>query len=109
MDHSNAMERLIIASIGECMVELQETQPGVIQQTFGGDTLNTAIYMARLGQNLPVQVDYVTALGTDKFSSDMIAFWEKEQVGSSMVQRLEEGRPGLYYIHPHLLQTECSS
>ncbi|MBT8361693.1 MAG: sugar kinase [Desulfobacterales bacterium] len=92
------MKKFTISLIGECMIEIQEIEPGVIQQTFGGDTLNTAIYMARLSQGLPVQVDYVTALGTDQFSDLMVAFWEKEQVGSSMVQRIEGGRPGLYYI-----------
>ena len=92
------MKKFTIALIGECMIELQEIQPGVIQQTFGGDTLNTAIYMARISQGLPVRVDYVTALGTDQFSEEMISFWEKEQVGSSMTQRIAGGRPGLYFI-----------
>lgn len=92
------MKPFHIALIGECMIELQELQPGKVHQTFGGDTLNTAIYMARLGRNLPVKVDYVTALGTDSFSEAMIAFWEKEAVGSSMVQRIAGKRPGLYYI-----------
>ena len=59
-DYLNAMDKFTIALIGECMIELQEAQRGIFQQTFGGDTLNTAIYMARLGQDLPVQVDYVT-------------------------------------------------
>ena len=80
------------------MIELQEIQSKTIQQTFGGDTLNTAIYMARLGADLPIEVDYVTALGTDSFSDAMIAFWEKESVGSSMVQRIDGTLPGLYYI-----------
>ena len=38
------MDHLKLALIGECMIELQETEPGVTTQTFGGDTLNTAIY-----------------------------------------------------------------
>lgn len=92
------MKKFKIALIGECMIELQEVRSEVIQQTFGGDTLNTAIYMARLGCNLPVQIDYVTALGTDSFSDAMIKFWEKESVGSSMVQRIDGKLPGLYYI-----------
>ncbi len=87
-----------IALIGECMIELQEISQGNIQQTFGGDTLNTAIYMARIGRGMPVNVDYVTAVGSDSFSHAMIEFWEKEHVRSSMVQRVEGKRPGLYYI-----------
>ncbi len=92
------MQQFKIALIGECMIELQEIETGAVQQTFGGDTLNTAIYMARLGLSLPVLVDYVTAVGTDSFSDAMIAFWKKELVGSTMVQRICEKRPGLYYI-----------
>lgn len=87
-----------IALIGECMIELQEISPGEVQQTFGGDTLNTAVYMARIAKGLPINVDYVTAVGTDPFSEAMIRFWEKENVGSSMIQRIDGKRPGLYYI-----------
>lgn len=87
-----------VAAIGECMIELQEIEPGKTQQTFGGDTLNAAIYMARLADIFPVQVDYVTALGTDSFSEGMKSFWEQEGVGSSMVLQLEGELPGLYYI-----------
>ncbi len=89
---------LKIACIGECMIELQETGPGQTKQTFGGDTLNTAIYAARLGDSLPLEVDYVTAVGRDTFSAKMIAFWEQEGVGSDLVLRQEGELPGLYYI-----------
>jgi len=86
------------ALIGECMIELQEVEPGVTKQTFGGDTLNTAMYMARLSRYFPVKVDYVTALGLDNFSDRMVAFWEAEGVGSDLVLRQEGESPGLYYI-----------
>ncbi len=86
------------ALIGECMIELQEIEPGITQQTFGGDTLNAAIYMARLGRYFPVRVDYVTALGCDSFSERMAAFWEREGVGSGLVLREKGEMPGLYYI-----------
>lgn len=87
-----------VALIGECMIELQEIEPGKTQQTFGGDTLNAAIYMARLGRYFPVRVDYVTALGCDNFSDKMVAFWEREGVGSGLVLRQAGKMPGLYYI-----------
>ena len=87
-----------IACIGECMIELQEISPGVTSQTFGGDTLNTAIYCARLARDLPLEIDYVTALGTDTFSERMVRFWENEGVGSSLVLRQPGETPGLYYI-----------
>ena len=92
------MDHVKLALIGECMIELQEVAPSETRQTFGGDTLNTAIYCARLARELPLEVDYVTALGTDSFSSRMVRFWEKEGVGSELVIRQENESPGLYYI-----------
>lgn len=92
------MKIVKLALIGECMIELQEISPGVSSQTFGGDTLNTAIYCSRLARDLPLEVDYVTALGTDTFSERMVRFWEEEGVGSSLVLRQPGETPGLYYI-----------
>ena len=80
------------------MIELQEISPGVTNQTFGGDTLNTSIYCARLARELPLEIDYVTALGTDTFSERMVKFWEQEGVGSSLVLRQPGETPVLYYI-----------
>jgi len=57
------------ACIGECMIELREEPDGRLARAYGGDTLNTAVYMARLG----LAVDYVTALGDDAFSDEMAA------------------------------------
>jgi 2-dehydro-3-deoxygluconokinase len=48
-----------IASIGECMIELKQAERGLYSRGYGGDTLNTAVYLARLG----IKVDYITALG----------------------------------------------
>ena len=49
-----------VACLGECMIELREMADGHFSRGYGGDTLNTAVYLARLG----VAVDYVTALAT---------------------------------------------
>ncbi|OCR21604.1 ketodeoxygluconokinase [Pseudomonas syringae] len=86
-----------IALIGECMIELQQHANGSLQQSFGGDTLNTAVYIARL-LGRTAQVDYVTALGDDSFSDAMCRVWEQEGIGLSKVQRLPGRLPGLYCI-----------
>ncbi|MEB0042080.1 MULTISPECIES: sugar kinase [unclassified Pseudomonas] len=86
-----------IALIGECMIELQQHANGTLQQSFGGDTLNTAVYMARMLGGTS-QVDYVTALGDDSFSDAMCQVWADEQIGLSRVQRLPGRLPGLYCI-----------
>ncbi len=83
-----------IAAIGECMLELRSSGFGPARFGFGGDTLNCALYLARLG----VAVDYVTLLGDDPYSADMLAAWEAEGVGTSRVVRLPGRLPGLYAI-----------
>lgn len=83
-----------VACIGECMMELSERPDGSLLRGYGGDTLNTALYLARLG----VAVDYVTALGDDPWSEEMLAAWAAEGVGTGQVRRLPGRMPGLYII-----------
>lgn len=86
-----------IAVIGECMIEL--SQKGTdLSRGFGGDTLNTAVYIARQVQPEALGVHYVTALGTDSFSEEMIAAWRREGVRTDLIQRLDNKLPGLYFI-----------
>lgn len=83
-----------VACLGECMIEIVERPDGLLSRGFGGDTLNTAVYLARLG----VTVDYVTALGTDPFSDEMLLAWQGEGIGTRMIPRVEGRVPGLYLI-----------
>jgi 2-dehydro-3-deoxygluconokinase len=76
------------------MIELREAEGGLYARGYGGDTLNTAIYLARLG----IDVDYITALGDDPMSDQMIADWASEGVGTERVARLPGKLPGLYMI-----------
>ena len=61
-----------------------------------GDTMNTAVYMARLAPSL--QVDYVTALGDDPFSDRIADFISANGVGTKPIQRIAGTSPGLYAI-----------
>jgi 2-dehydro-3-deoxygluconokinase len=83
-----------VACIGECMIELKQAQGGLFSRGYGGDTLNTSVYLARLG----VQVDYISALGDDSLSDEMIAGWAAEGIGTSCVARLKGKLPGIYMI-----------
>jgi 2-dehydro-3-deoxygluconokinase len=83
-----------VASIGECMIELRQAPGGLYSRGFGGDTLNTAVYLARLG----VETDYITALGNDALSDEMIGGWQAEGVGTAKVPRLKGKLPGIYLI-----------
>jgi 2-dehydro-3-deoxygluconokinase len=86
-----------VASIGECMIELGQRDSGALAMGFGGDTLNTAVYLARAAAP-GVAVDYVTALGDDPYSDEMLEGWQAEGVGTDKVARLEGKLPGLYLI-----------
>lgn len=83
-----------IASLGECMVELSPRPGGLFALGYGGDTLNTAVYLARLG----VPTDYVTAMGDDSLSERVVSAWAAEGVGIGLVRRLPGRMPGLYLI-----------
>lgn len=80
------------------MIELRQApggQPGgLYSRGYGGDTLNTAVYLSRLG----VDVDYITALGDDALSDEMVASWATEGIGTKRVARLPGKLPGLYMI-----------
>jgi 2-dehydro-3-deoxygluconokinase len=89
-----------VAAIGECMLELSNPLAKPLQRnmqlqfSYGGDTLNTAVYLARLG----VECAYVTALGDDPYSEWLLQEWEKEQVDTAMVMKMPNRVPGLYVI-----------
>ena len=83
-----------VASIGECMIEFSQTPDGAFRRGFGGDTLNTALYLSRLG----VDVSYVTALGDDALSEAMLTSWQSEGIKTDLVLRVAGRLPGLYMI-----------
>ncbi|MCB8838686.1 sugar kinase [Aurantimonas sp. VKM B-3413] len=87
-----------IVAIGECMVELSSAGEGLYRRGFAGDTFNTAWYLAR---SLPADwhASYLTALGTDAISDEMLAFFAAAGIGTGAVRRLERAMPGLYMIH----------
>jgi 2-dehydro-3-deoxygluconokinase len=90
-----------VYAIGECMIELQKSAHGpqaAMDYRFGGDTLNTAVYMARLLDPAVANVAYVTGLGTDGMSAEMVAAWEREGIATDSVLRLPDRLPGIYMI-----------
>ncbi len=82
-----------VVSIGECMIELRDRSDG-LTRAFGGDTLNTAVYLARLG----VRTGYLTAMGDDPYSAETLAAWQAEGVECGDVAILPGRMPGLYAI-----------
>lgn len=89
-----------IAAIGEAMVEiatLPDTE-NMAKVGFGGDTLNSALYAARLLKNSPHSVSYVTLLGDDPYGRRMKKVWEEEGILCEHVGEMEGRETGLYSI-----------
>jgi hypothetical protein len=82
-----------IICIGEAMLELS-SRAGACHLGYGGDTLNTAIHLARLGHD----VAYLTALGADPFSADLRSKWADEGLDTSLILTDTARNPGLYAI-----------
>lgn len=89
-----------IAAIGEVMVELAPypvaDNPGreIMSLSFAGDTYNTSVYMSRLG----VDVDYVTQLGQDPYSEQILARMQQDKIGTALINQVAGRSPGLYII-----------
>jgi 2-dehydro-3-deoxygluconokinase len=80
--------------IGEAMLELSR-RGGGWRLGYGGDTLNTAIHLARAG----IKTAYLTALGSDPCSDDMKQKWIAEGLDTSLVVTDPTRNPGLYAIN----------
>lgn len=78
---------------GEAMLEYHSH--GGAGLRYGGDTLNTAIHLARAGH----EVAFVTAVGTDPVSDALVAAWAAEGIDTRHVLRHPERSPGIYAIH----------
>lgn len=92
-----------IACIGEAMVELSLHAESLSASVgYAGDTLNAAVYLQRtlLEENTSSaeSVCYVTALGKDKFSGQIIQLMKNESLNTSLLAYSKDRVPGLYAI-----------
>jgi 2-dehydro-3-deoxygluconokinase len=85
----------LFVSIGECMVELAPASGDLYHRGFAGDTLNTAWYVRALTDH---RVDYLTAVGTDALSRELVAFIAGAGIGTAAIRRIENRTLGLYLI-----------
>lgn len=83
-----------VVSVGEVMVELVRGSDGRFSIGCGGDTFNTAVYLARHG----VDVAYATALGDDSYSDSVFALASAEGIATDLMLRVPGRLPGLYLI-----------
>src|SRR5437868_1488499 len=83
-----------VISVGEVMIELSRGGDGRYGLAFGGDTFNTAVYLARAG----VDVAYATALGDDAYSDALMALASAEGVRTELIVRVPNRTTGLYLV-----------
>lgn len=78
------------------MVELAPAGQGLLRQGIAGDTFNTSWYLKRLRPGWAV--DYLSAVGTDAISGEMLGFMAAAGIGTGHVQRRADRTVGLYLI-----------
>jgi len=83
-----------VICVGEVMVELSRGNDGRYGMGFGGDTFNTAVYLARAG----IPAAYATAMGDDPYSDGLMALATAEGVNGDLIRRMRGRMPGLYLI-----------
>lgn len=86
-----------IAIIGECLIELSSNgtlaESSTLNKFFGGDTVTTAVAVARLG-GAPA---YITKVGNDGFSEFIISSLQKENIDTSHIKTNDE-QNGMYIV-----------
>lgn len=90
-------QKIDIAVIGECLIELSANgslaDTSTLNKYFGGDTVTTAVAIARLGGN----VTYLTKVGNDGFSEFILSSLQKENIDTSLIKTNEE-QNGMYIV-----------
>ena len=86
-----------VICVGEVMVELSRGTDARYGLSFGGDTFNTAVYLARAG----VDAAYATAVGDDPYSNALIALATAENVNRDLIARVPGRMPGLFFSGRH--------
>src|SRR5215468_2952403 len=88
------MSETQVVCVGEVMIELARGADGRFAMGCGGDTFNTAIYLARAG----LRTAFATALGDDPYSGGVLALAAAEGVTSELVLRVPGRLPSLALI-----------
>lgn len=87
-------ERLDVLCLGEAMGEIAFSPAGVPQVAVGGDTFNTAIYLARAG----LRVGFASAVGEDPFGDLIQRSLRENDVSDRLLRRVPGAVTGLYAI-----------
>jgi len=90
------MSAIDILSIGEPMVEFNQTRPGELNylQGYGGDSSNVAIAAARSG----ARTAYMTRVGDDEFGRLFLELWKQEGVDTRGVEIDAQAYTAVYFV-----------
>jgi 2-dehydro-3-deoxygluconokinase len=91
---TNGERKSRVVAVGEVMIEMARGSDGRFAMACGGDTFNTAVYLARAG----VEVGYATALGDDPYSDSIVSMAGAEGVKTDLILRVAGRQPGLYLV-----------
>jgi 2-dehydro-3-deoxygluconokinase len=80
--------------VGEVLIELARGADGRFALSCGGDTFNTAVYLARAG----VDVAFATAMGDDPYSESIAALAAAEGVLGHLMLRVPGRLPGMCLV-----------
>ena len=87
-------EKARAVCVGEVRIELARGADGRFALSCGGDTFNTAVYLARAG----LDVAFATALGDDPYSDSIVALASAEGVSSKLIFRAPGKLPPLCLV-----------
>jgi 2-dehydro-3-deoxygluconokinase len=80
--------------VGEALIELKRGGDGRFALSCGGDTFNTAVYLARAG----IDTAFATAIGDDPYSESMLALAAAEGIATNLVLRVPGRLPALCLV-----------
>lgn len=82
--------------LGECMVELRQTNRTTMAQSFAGDVYNSAVYIKRCFPNIHSAM--LSVVGHDQLSHNMLHAFASEQLDTKLVLHHDNKAPGMYLV-----------
>src|SRR5262249_55467692 len=80
--------------VGDVLIEMARGSDARFSISCGGDTFNTAVYLARAG----IEVAFASALGDDTYSDSIMALAAAEGISGKHILRVPGRLPGLALI-----------
>ena len=87
-----------LAVIGEVMAEISGKPFSKMQQSMGGDTLNTSIYLKKIFPKNN-KVSFISVMGHDVLTKAVVSNIETHNVDTEQLLYCNDKQIGLYYVH----------